>query len=131
MQQGVLPVDLTVCGVGVCFGLFGLLGKATRAQLQGCVKSCKCGDKGCLGGCALEIPSSKALASMKCIEAKRPAGYEGSVSAELQTLPEFSTASCPSSCQCVGVGVCFGLVGLLGRCDVRPAEGLRGVLQVW
>ena len=29
-----------------------------------------------------------------------------------------------------GVGVCFGLVGLLGRCDVRPAAGLRRVRRV-
>ena len=56
------------------------------------------------------------MASLKCIEATRPGGYEGSVLAEVQALPDCSHTTCPPTCQCAE-----------SECASQLADGLADV----
>ncbi len=84
-------------------------------RLEGCTRALEAAE-------AARAVCSEALASAKCMETNCPAGYEGSLLAEVQILPECSKASCSSTCQCaeskcasVFVGLCRG--GSAGSCN--------------
>ena len=75
-------------------------------------------------------PSSKALATLKCIEADCPVGYEGSVLAEVQDLPDRSQTACPSTCLCAESKCALQLPDCLADVTCAQPAGLRRVRRV-